>query len=164
LFNSVRQLQRSGIKNQLIEQLATDCFLWQGICPTKTKDIHPARYASRVCMRKTDLGEFEEVVLLAVVGLSPGAYSVAIAQELEQETGQRVTSGAVYTALDRLESKGLLLSKMGEATRERGGRRKRLYTITPAGSAALQQVRKVRNRLWDKITLKGLPPIDVSFS
>ncbi len=115
-------------------------------------------------MRKTDLGEFEEVVLLAVVGLSPMAYSVAVADELERETGQRVTAGAVHAALDRLEGKGMLTSQMGEATRERGGRRKRLYTITPAGSAVLQHVRKVRNRLWDKITFKGLPQTDVSFS
>jgi DNA-binding PadR family transcriptional regulator len=113
-------------------------------------------------MRRTDLGEFEEVVLLAVAGLSPGAYSVAIAGELEKETGQRVTAGAVHAALDRLEGKGLLNSHMGEATKERGGRRKRLFTLTPAGSALLQQVRNVRNRLWDKIALKGLPPLDPS--
>lgn len=111
-------------------------------------------------MRRSDLGEFEEVVLLAVAGLSPMAYSVGIAEELEKETGQRVTAGAVHAALDRLEAKGLVNSRMGEATKERGGRRKRLFTITPAGNAILQQVRDIRNRLWDKVLLKGLPRLD----
>ena len=102
-------------------------------------------------MRRTDLGEFEEVVLLAVAVLSPRAYSVVIAEELERETGQTVSTGAVHAALQRLEQKGYLRSEMGEATPERGGRRKRLFTDTALGGRVLGEVRSVRNRLWERI-------------
>ncbi|GAB4018367.1 PadR family transcriptional regulator [Spirosoma koreense] len=102
-------------------------------------------------MRRSDLGEFEEVVLLAVAALSPKAYSVMIAEELEQETGNSVSTGAVHAALQRLEQKGYLTSQLGEATAERGGRRKRLFTVTALGGRVLSEVRAVRNRLWDRI-------------
>ncbi|MBO0930852.1 PadR family transcriptional regulator [Fibrella aquatilis] len=102
-------------------------------------------------MRRSDLGEFEEVVLLAVAVLSPGAYSVVIAEELEHETGQTVSTGAVHAALQRLETKGYLTSLLGEATAERGGRRKRLFTVTPLGGRVLSEVQAVRTRLWDRI-------------
>jgi len=102
-------------------------------------------------MRRSDLGEFEEVVLLAVAALSPGAYSVVIAEELERETGNAVSTGAVHAALQRLEQKGYLRSELGEATAERGGRRKRLFTVTALGGRVLSDVRAVRNRLWDRI-------------
>ncbi|WP_080057664.1 PadR family transcriptional regulator [Spirosoma aerolatum] len=102
-------------------------------------------------MRRSDLGEFEEVVLLAVAALSPGAYSVIIAEELERETGSSVSTGAVHAALQRLEQKGYLRSELGEATAERGGRRKRLFTVTALGGRVLSDVRAVRNRLWDRI-------------
>jgi DNA-binding PadR family transcriptional regulator len=102
-------------------------------------------------MRRSDLGEFEEVVLLAVAALSPKAYSVLIAEELERETGNSVSTGAVHAALQRLEQKGYLTSQLGEATAERGGRRKRLFTVTALGGRVLSDVRAVRNRLWDRI-------------
>ncbi|MBN8820983.1 MULTISPECIES: helix-turn-helix transcriptional regulator [unclassified Spirosoma] len=102
-------------------------------------------------MRRSDLGEFEEVVLLAVAALSPSAYSVSIAEELEHETGNAVSTGAVHAALQRLEQKGYLRSELGEATAERGGRRKRLFTVTALGGRVLSDVRAVRNRLWDRI-------------
>ncbi|GAB3964054.1 hypothetical protein GCM10028806_01030 [Spirosoma terrae] len=102
-------------------------------------------------MRRSDLGEFEEVVLLAVAALSPKAYSVMIAEELERETGNSVSTGAVHAALQRLEQKGYLTSQLGEATAERGGRRKRLFTVTALGGRVLSDVRAVRNRLWDRI-------------
>jgi DNA-binding PadR family transcriptional regulator len=102
-------------------------------------------------MRRSDLGEFEEVVLLAVAALSPNAYTVAIAEELERETGNMVTSGAVHAAMQRLEQKGYLRSVWGEATAERGGRRKRLYAVTGLGGRILEEAREVRNRLWDRI-------------
>ncbi|MBD2755208.1 PadR family transcriptional regulator [Spirosoma validum] len=111
-------------------------------------------------MRRSDLGEFEEVVLLAVAALSPKAYSVVIAEELEQETGNSVSTGAVHAALQRLEQKGYLTSQLGEATAERGGRRKRLFTVTALGGRVLQEVRAVRNRLWDRI----LPNIRLEWS
>ncbi len=102
-------------------------------------------------MRRSDLGEFEEVVLLAVAALSPKAYSVMIAEELERETGNSVSTGAVHAALQRLEQKGYLTSQLGEATAERGGRRKRLFTVTALGGRVLNEVRAIRNRLWERI-------------
>lgn len=102
-------------------------------------------------MRRSDLGEFEEVVLLAVAALSPKAYSVVIAEELERETGNSVSTGAVHAALQRLEQKGYVSSFLGEATAERGGRRKRLFTVSALGGRILQEVRAVRNRLWERI-------------
>lgn len=108
-------------------------------------------------MRRSDLGEFEEVVLLTVAVLTPEAYSVVVAEELEQETGKTVSTGAVHAALQRLENKGLVSSRMGGATLERGGRRKRIFTLTVAGSRMLHEVRGVRDRLWDRIALRTLP-------
>src|SRR5687768_10396321 len=110
-------------------------------------------------MRRSDLGEFEEVVLLAVAVHSPEAYSVVIAEELEQQTGKTVTTGAVHAALQRLENKGMVSSHMGEATSERGGRRKRIFTVTMAGSRVLHEVRDVRNNLWSRIAPRILPKI-----
>ncbi len=113
-------------------------------------------------MRRSDLGEFEEVVLLTVAVLTPEAYSVVIAEELEQQTGKTVTTGAVHTALQRLEKKGFVKSAMGEATPERGGRRKRIFTVTVAGSSILHKVREVRNSLWERIAPQTLPPLSES--
>ncbi|HEY5916965.1 MAG TPA: PadR family transcriptional regulator [Chryseolinea sp.] len=110
-------------------------------------------------MRRSDLGEFEEIVLLAVAVLTPEAYSVVIAEELEQQTGKTVSTGAVHAALQRLENKGLVSSQMGEATSERGGRRKRIFTVTVAGSRMLREVREVRNSLWSRISPRALPKI-----
>lgn len=110
-------------------------------------------------MRRSDLGEFEEIVLLSVAVFTPAAYSVAIAEELEQQTGKTVTTGAVHAALQRLENKGLVTSQMGEATQERGGRRKRIFKVTVAGSRALHEVRDVRNDLWSRISPRALPKI-----
>jgi PadR family transcriptional regulator, regulatory protein PadR len=111
-------------------------------------------------MRRSDLGEFEEIVLLAVAVRSPQAYSVVIAEELEEETGRLISTGAVHAALQRLEKKGLVNSRLGEATAERGGRRKRLFSVTPAGSHILREVRTVRNNLWDRIAPRALPGLD----
>ena len=110
-------------------------------------------------MRRSDLGEFEEIVLLAVAVFSPEAYSVVIAEELEKQTGKTVTTGAVHAALQRLENKGMVTSQMGEATQERGGRRKRIFKVTVAGSRLLHEVRDVRNNLWSRIAPRTLPKI-----
>ena len=110
-------------------------------------------------MRRSDLGEFEEIVLLAVAVFSPEAYSVVIADELEKQTGKTVTTGAVHAALQRLENKGMVTSEMGEATSERGGRRKRIFKVTVAGSRLLHEVRDVRNNLWSRIAPRTLPKI-----
>jgi PadR family transcriptional regulator PadR len=111
-------------------------------------------------MRRSDLGEFEEVVLLAVAMLSPKAYSVVIAEELERETNQTVSTGAVHAALQRLEQKGYLTSYLGEATPERGGRRKRLFTVTALGGRIMSEVHLVRNRMWERI----IPTIRLEWS
>jgi DNA-binding PadR family transcriptional regulator len=113
-------------------------------------------------MRRSDLGEFEEVVLLTVAVLTPEAYSVVIAEELEQQTGKTVTTGAVHAALQRLENKGFVNSEMGEATAERGGRRKRIFSVTVAGSRILHEVREVREGLWERIAPKSLPQINMA--
>lgn len=110
-------------------------------------------------MRRSDLGEFEEIVLLGVAVLTPEAYSVVIAEELEQQTRKTITTGAVHAALQRLEDKGLVSSQMGESTPERGGRRKRIFTVTVAGSRVLHEVRDVRNGLWDRVAPRVLPKI-----
>lgn len=113
-------------------------------------------------MRRSDLGEFEEIVLLTVAVLTPAAYSVVIAEELEQQTGKTVTTGAVHAALQRLEKKGFLTSEMGEATAARGGRRKRLFKVTIAGSKILHEVKAVRDNLWGRVTPQGLPQTHIS--
>lgn len=113
-------------------------------------------------MRRSDLGEFEEIVLLTVAVLNPAAYSVVIAEELEQQTGKTVTTGAVHSALQRLEKKGFLSSEMGEATAARGGRRKRLFKVTIAGSKILHEVKAVRDNLWSRATPQGLPQINIT--
>jgi DNA-binding PadR family transcriptional regulator len=82
------------------------------------------------------LGEFEQVVLFAVVQVD-GAYGASIRQEIERRTGRQVSAGAVYTTLERLETRGFIASSWGEPTSERGGKRKRHYRIRPAGREAL---------------------------
>jgi PadR family transcriptional regulator, regulatory protein PadR len=102
-------------------------------------------------MKGTYLGEFEEIVLLAVAILAGDAYGAAITNEIEQQMGRSVNLGAVHAALHRLEEKGLLSSRMGGATQERGGRSKRLFTVTMAGTKALDNIREIRNRMWGAI-------------
>ena len=84
------------------------------------------------------LGEFEYAVLLAVLHLGEDAYAVPVRELIEQRTGRPVARGALYTGLDRLEAKGCLKSRMGEATDERGGKAKRYYTVTQAGLKAIR--------------------------
>ena len=84
------------------------------------------------------LGEFEFAVLLAILHLQEDAYAVPIRELIEQRTGRPVARGALYTGLDRLEAKGCLKSRMGEATDERGGKAKRYYTVTQPGLKAIR--------------------------
>ncbi len=102
-------------------------------------------------MRRAFLGEFEEVVLLAVAILDDSAYGVPITQEIEQRTGRAVGFNSVHTTLQRLEAKGCLSSSMGGATAERGGRRKRYFSLTAAGRKALWEVRRTRIPLWEAV-------------
>ena len=102
-------------------------------------------------MKGTNLGEFEELVLLTVGILYDNAYSVAIQKELNKQTGRKVTLSSVHAAVYRLEEKGLLNSRMGEMTSERGGKRKRIFTISQSGKVALDKANDIRNRLRDQI-------------
>ena len=110
-------------------------------------------------MRRTYLGEFEEIVLLTVAVLGEGAYGVSITNELDEQSGRSVSLSAVHAALQRLEEKGMLSSYMGDATAERGGRRKRLFSVTTQGSQILHEIRAVRERLWGSIPPNSLPSI-----
>lgn len=99
-------------------------------------------------MKGEHLGEFEELVLLAVAGVRDDAYGVAIKERLDRETGREVSLGAVYAALDRLSAKGLVDSEEVEGPALRGGRRRRAFEVTAEGLVALEHMRSVRNRLW----------------
>lgn len=102
-------------------------------------------------MKGTNLGEFEELVLLTVAALVNDAYSVGICDELEKHTGRVTKLGVVHAVLNRLEEKGLVKSRLGEATNVRGGKRKRYYAITSAGKAGLVKAKEVRDQLWSLI-------------
>jgi DNA-binding PadR family transcriptional regulator len=94
------------------------------------------------------LGEFEQLLLLAVLRLDAAAFGADIARELETRAGRTVSRGALYTSLDRLEDKGLLRWKAAVGGPERGGLPRRLYTVTPAGIAALRAARDTLRRMW----------------
>jgi PadR family transcriptional regulator PadR len=86
------------------------------------------------------IGDFEQLVLFALVRLGADAYGVTIRGEIEKRTGRAISAGALYTALDRMERRGLVASRLGDPTAQRGGKRKRLYTLQPAGERALARV------------------------
>ena len=86
------------------------------------------------------LGDFEQLILMALVRLGPEAYGLTVRQEIEQRTGRTISAGALYTALDRMEKRGLVTSRLGDPTPQRGGKRKRLYSLEPAGERALARV------------------------
>jgi DNA-binding PadR family transcriptional regulator len=102
-------------------------------------------------MKGDRLGEFEELLLLAVRATGDESYGVPVQEYLERTTGRNISMGAVYGALDRLEYKGFVRSMMGEATAERGGKSKRLFSVTPEGMKVLRDVRRVRDRIWRAI-------------
>jgi DNA-binding PadR family transcriptional regulator len=102
-------------------------------------------------MRKAYLGEFEELVLLTTAILNGEAYGVSVAKELKQRTGRSVSIAAIHISLHRLLDKGLVNSYMGGSTASRGGRRKRLFTVTLAGKYILQEIHETRNSLWDLV-------------
>ena len=97
------------------------------------------------------LGELEELILLMVALIGADAYGVSITKELEEQTGRVITISATHAALHRLEEKGFVKSKMGGASMERGGRRKRLFQLTAYGRQTLQELRDVRNTIWAQL-------------
>ena len=110
-------------------------------------------------MKGSNLGEFEELVLLNVMANPSEAYSVAIAKEMQRMTGRKIVHSVVHASLSRLEKKELVDSKMGEATKERGGRRKRMYRISKGGILALETVKSYRDELWGMISTQSLAKI-----
>lgn len=109
-------------------------------------------------MNKTYLGEFEELVLTIVGILQEDAYGNAIVAEILNRADRKVNLSAVHVTLYRLEDKGLVKSNMGGATNERGGRRKRIFTITNAGLAVLRAMKESRTELW-----KLIPQLKISY-
>jgi DNA-binding PadR family transcriptional regulator len=102
-------------------------------------------------MKKTKLGEFEELVLLTVAVLQDDAYGVEIKRELEKRMKERLSVGSIQSALKRLEEKGFLKSQLGEATQKRGGKRKRIYTITRYAQKVLAELKDIRSKLWESL-------------
>jgi DNA-binding PadR family transcriptional regulator len=102
-------------------------------------------------MQRIYLGELEELILLLVAMLQQDAYGVSVMEELEGQTGRSVNISAIHACLRRLEDKGYVKSHWGSATAERGGRRKRIFTVTQGGIAALEQLKEMRVQLWNQI-------------
>ena len=105
-------------------------------------------------MGREGLGEFEHLVLLAVARLGPDAYGVPIVDELQAQTGRRVSRASVYVALKRLEHKAFISSALGDPTPERGGRAKRYFQVTALGRRRLQDARAALMKMW-----AGLPAV-----
>jgi len=110
--------------------------------------------------RSDALGEFEQLVLLAIVRLGEDAYGTTIRREIEQHTARMIAVGALYTALERLERKGFVASSMSDPTPQRGGRAKRHFRLRPAGATALKRSRDVLARMWagvgaDALRIRG---------
>jgi DNA-binding PadR family transcriptional regulator len=102
------------------------------------------------------LGEFEQVVLLAILRIGEGAYGVPIRAEIAECTGRDPAPGALYTTLDRLEEKGLVTSRMGDPTPQRGGRARRYFEVTPSGVGAVARAQRSYQRLLKGLELPGV--------
>ena len=103
-------------------------------------------------MARGSLGEFEHLILLAVLRLGSDAYGVPVIREVEERTGRTVTQAAAYLTLRRLEEKGFIKSKMGKPTAERGGRAKRFFEITRAGTEQLRDSRSALAKMWEGVS------------
>jgi DNA-binding PadR family transcriptional regulator len=101
------------------------------------------------------IGEFELLVMLAVIRLEQGAYGVPISREIERHTGRDVAYGTVYATLERLQEKGLVSSKLGEATPQRGGRAKRYFRVTPEDFLTVRETKQSLTGFW-----KNLPALE----
>src|SRR6266478_5717277 len=113
------------------------------------------------------LGEFEHIIVLALLRLDDRAYGVSVRQEIEFRTNREVSIGAVYATLDRLETKGFVKSHRGDPTPERGGRSKRFFRVTAKGVAAVNRTQRALQRLTeglDLIRTYSRPPKQISFS
>ena len=102
-------------------------------------------------MKKTKLGEFEELVLLTVAALQQDAYGVEIKRELEARLKLKISVGSIQSSLKRMEEKGFLTSQFGEVTQKRGGKRKRIYATTSHARKVLGEMKEIRAELWNAI-------------
>jgi PadR family transcriptional regulator, regulatory protein PadR len=105
--------------------------------------------------RASSLGEFEQIVLLAILRLGDAAYGVSIRTEIENCAGRKTSPGALYTTLERLERKGMLLARSGESTPERGGRAKRFYKLTKDGRDRIIEAQSAFRRLLVGLNVIG---------
>lgn len=113
-------------------------------------------------MKGTHLGEFEEIVLLAIGALQDDAYGLAIKRELEEQSKRKVSISAVHAACNRLEEKSYLESNYGDKSAKRGGKRKKIYSVSLAGQTALRDAYELRRRMWDRLS-PGTFQIDLSY-
>lgn len=104
---------------------------------------------------KWSLGEFEQIVLLAILRLGEGAYGVAIRSEIVKRTDRAPSPGALYMTLDRLEEKGFVVSHLGDPTPQRGGRAKRYFLVTKSGAEAVQRAQRAYRRLSEGLEVLG---------
>jgi len=110
-------------------------------------------------MKRSQIGELEELVLLTVGTIYEHAYAIMILEVIKEHTGRNIDVTAIHSVLRRLENKGFLTSTMGGATKERGGRRKKFFTLSQAGRNVLEEVMDVRSTLYNKLpklTFTGL--------
>ena len=98
------------------------------------------------------MGDFETLVLLAILRLGNRAYGMEVREEIERRTRREVSYGAVYTALDRLERKGFVTFELGEPTAERGGKARKYFRVERTGSEALRETRKALGVMWEGVT------------
>ena len=103
------------------------------------------------------LGEFEHLVLLALLRLDDRAYGVTVRQEIALRTGRDVSIGAIYSTLDRLQTKGFAKSEVGEPTAERGGRAKRYFRVTGRGLSVVHRTNEALRSMTEGLTFKGSP-------
>lgn len=106
-------------------------------------------------MGRKSLGDFEQLVLLACLRLGEGAYTVSVMQEIERRTGRSPSHAAVYVALRRLETRGLVTSELGESTATRGGRPKRFVRVRPEAVAMLEEARDDLLSMWQGLDVAG---------
>jgi DNA-binding PadR family transcriptional regulator len=105
--------------------------------------------------KRNNLGDFELMVMLALLRLGDDAYGVPISREIEQQSGREVALGSVYATLERLEGRGLVSSHLGKPTAERGGKAKRYFRVTSNGLRKAQETRRALMKLW-----RGLPELE----
>ena len=102
-------------------------------------------------MKRTNLGELEEIILLIVASLFDNAYGVLIQEEVEKQCDRKITISSVHNVVQRLQEKGYLESRYSDPTPERGRKRKLLFTVTAAGQKAMEEAKSLRDKLWGNI-------------